>query len=253
MKLLIWIFLSIGLAILCFFAGSRLMVEHLANAQVRVAPFVLQVESYNFDRDPEGEVFHKKVVARRSDGTTVVVSSIGPLSSGKFVKKITFPEGRWMTVFDLIQAKTTWQMGPTGLAAFKEHMQNPPKNCLLDVEGNPHLLREDVILGHKVVVVQSDTGNGRMTEWKAPDLSCERLQFRFESRTPDGLLKLKSEGRAVSLVLGEPPDSMFETGLNYRELKPSDAQHEFFEKWGVPEDSDSKESVERLDKRYSQK
>lgn len=248
-----WLLLSAGLAVLSFVTGSRLMVRHLANAQVRIAPFVLQIETYNFDRDPQGELFHKKTVARRSDGTTVVSSSVGPLLADKNVRKITFTDGRWMTVFDLIQAKTTWQMRPANLASLKEHLQDPPKNCIIAVEGSPHLLREDVVLGQKVVVVQSENLNGRMTEWKAPDLSCERLQFRFESKQPDGSLKPKAESRAVSLVLGEPPDSLFEVGSNYRELKPSDAQHEFVEKWGVTEDSDSKEFVKPRDKEYLQK
>src|SRR5690348_5252327 len=136
----------------------------MAGAHVSAIPFVLQLDNYNFDSDPNGTLFQKKMVARRSDGATVDTSTVGLLPWGKTVTRVTYPDGTWLNVYDLISAKTTWRMKAMELAAFKERLQNRgPANCVFETEGNPTFLRSEFIFGQRVAVIQSTPALLRMT------------------------------------------------------------------------------------------
>ena len=236
---------------LCFYGAKRLTIHRIASAQVRVVPFLLEDDSYNFDEKAEGELFLKKVTARRSDGAVAEISTVGPVSLGKTIRKVRYPDGTSVDFFDLIAAKTSWRMTSPQLGGLKEHLQNPPPNCVHETEGSPKVIGEDIILEQRVLVVQANLSMGRMTQWKAPDLDCQTLRMRFEALQPDGSLKLKAEGRPAALAIGEPPATMFDSGKNYRELKPSEAQSEYLQRTGVPEDEETKSSVQPLDQKYS--
>lgn len=243
--------LILVLPIIFFYASKRIVIQQKAYAQIRAVPFVLEIHSYSFKDNPAGELFHKTIVARRSDAATVSISTVGPLSWGKTVKKLTFTDGERVTVFDLIRAKTSWHLRPSALATLKDRIENHPSDCVFGADTK--FLRTDVLLNHPVVVVEKDLSEEHttITRWMAPDLGCESLQFRYGSRQPDGSLKQLSESRLVDLRLGDPDPRLFDPAVNYEELRPSDAQSRYFQKLGLPEDDESKQSVERLDKKYA--
>jgi len=249
-----WIFLSGALALLCFYGAAKLTIYRIAHAQVRVVPFVLRTESYNYDKGPKGELFLKEIVARRSDGATAVISTVGDPSSSNTVKTLTFLDGTSMVVYDPIQAKSSWHMTVTRLAGLKEHLLNPTSDCMPKekLEGRRKVIGRDVILGHTVMRIEADMSAERMVDWKAPDLACQALEFTFEERQPDGSLKLKTHEKAVSLDIGEPPSNIFDSGASYEEMKPSEAQARYFRKVGAPEDAASKRSAEQSDRTYLQ-
>jgi hypothetical protein len=249
-----WIFLSGALAVLCFYGAGKLTIYHIASAQVRVAPFVLRTESYNYDKGPKGELFLKELLARRSDGATAVISTVGEPSSGNTVKTLTFLDGKSVVVYDPIQAKSSWHITAARLAGLKEHLLNSASDCMPEGkrEGKQGVIGDDVILGHKVIRIGSDLSTGRVVDWKAPDLTCETLEFTFEEHQPDGSLKLKTHEKAVSLDIGEPPSDIFDSGADYAEMKPSEAQARYFQKVGISEEAASKESAEQSDINYLQ-
>jgi|HubBroStandDraft_6_1064221.scaffolds.fasta_scaffold00142_2 hypothetical protein len=247
---LAWIVLCGALAVLCFYGAAKLTTNHIAHAQVSVTPFVLRTESYNYDKGPKGELFVKEVVARRSDGATAVISTVGDLSLGYTIKTLTFLDGTSITVYDPIRTKSSWHVTTQRLAQLKEHLLlHPAPDCMPEGvrEGPVRILGDDLILGHKVIQVESKFGSGRLIEWDAPDLACKTLEFRFEERQPDGSLKIKTHEKAISLDIGEPPSSIFDVGADYQEMKPSEAQARYFQKAGVPEDTASKQSAQQAD------
>jgi hypothetical protein len=247
---LVWISITTLVVISCFFAARRLTTHRIARANITVVPFVLQLDNYNFDTDPNGKLFHKRVFARRSDGASANVETVGLLSWGKTTRKVTYPDGRWVTVYDLIGAKTSWQLKPSSLARMKRLLQEPPPDCVFQTEGDPKVISTETILGQKVFVVQAASTSWRETAWRAPGLACQELKFRFESRQPDGSFKLKSEERPVGLTIGEPPPSLFDSGPSFEEQKPSDAHRHFFEKLPIPEDDATKKESEQMDMDY---
>jgi hypothetical protein len=249
-----WVFVSGVLALVCFYGAAKLTIHHIAHAQVRVVPFVLRTDSYNYDNGPKGELFLKEVVARRSDGASAVISTVGDPSSGSTLKTLNFLDGTMVEVYDPIQAKSSWHMAAIRLAGLKERLLNPASDCMPKekLEGTRKVLGRDVILGHAVIRIEADSSDGRLVDWKAPDLACETVEFTFEERQPDGSLKLKAHERAVSLDIGEPPPDVFDSGANYEEMKPSEAQARYFRKLGIPEDPATKQSAKRSDTIYLQ-
>ena len=243
------------LALVCFYGAERLTESHIARAaEVKVVPFVLRTESYNYDKGPKGELFLKETVARRADGATATISTVGKPSSGNTVKNLIFLDGTSILVYDPIQAKSTWHIHATRLAGLKEHLFNPAADCMPEGkrEGERKGIGDDVVLGHKVVRIDSNLSSGRVIDWKAPDLACEALAFTFEERQPDGSLKLRTHVKAVSLDLREPPSDIFDSGAEYVEMKPSEAQARYFQKVGVQEDEASKQSAQQSDIQYLQ-
>ncbi|HET7183048.1 MAG TPA: hypothetical protein VFI82_00075 [Terriglobales bacterium] len=176
------IVLIIGLAAIAFDVAKSWTTVTLAQTSVTVTPFTFETETYNFESDEKGKPFHKEVVARRSDGSTVKIATVGRIEWGTTTRKITHTTGVWASVYDLIEAKTTWQMHPAELAALKERLRNPPVDCVFQTAGNPSFVRNDIVLGHELAVIQTSTATERGTFWRARNLGCEELQFRFESR-----------------------------------------------------------------------
>src|SRR5579871_4866690 len=92
-------------------AGLLLLVKRapIAARAQSVQPFVLQrlVQT----PDSSGKLaFHKtELIARRSDGATALVESVGPQGSTTFVRKLTYLDGTSLSVFDSLKLKTTWQ------------------------------------------------------------------------------------------------------------------------------------------------
>lgn len=245
-----WILISTALGFASFFVAKTSTTVTLAQSRVQVVPFVYQTETYNFESDPHGKLIHKKLVARRSDGSEASIESVGLIDWGTSTRKVTYTTGVWANIYDLIGAKTTWHMKSNELAAMKERLRNPPANCVFRTEGDPFFVHNESLLGHEVAVIQSSTEGERGTFWRSRDLGCEELQFRYESVRPDGTLKVTSEERLVSLKIGEPDPRLFDIGSNLTEMKPSDAHRLFFQKLPIPEDEDTKRVSEQLDAKY---
>jgi hypothetical protein len=245
-----WICISLLLGTLAFYVAKRGTTMTLAQTSIEVVPFVFEAETYNFESDPKGKLVHKRVTARRADGAMANIESVGLLEWGTSTRKVTYVDGTWATVYDLIAAKTTWRMKPTELAAVKERLRNPPVNCLFNTAGNPTFIRNDTVLGHEVAVIESVSDGERGTFWRARDLGCEELRWRYESIQADGTFRLKSEERPISLKIGNPDSGFFDIAANSKEMRPSDAHRLFFEKLPIPEDEATKHMSEQMDMKY---
>ena len=197
------------------------------NVEGKVTPYVLDTEVYGFENDPHGAVGIKTTFARRSDGATVRVESIGPLKLGLTGRRITFMDGRSMTVVDAFRTKTTWPpVRPQALASFNARRLRGTPNCVRSPEET--VLALDRLAGQNVVVIRSELPQGpvlrRETDWRAPDLGCQTLTYRVEDQKPDGSWWLRTEGKLVSLRLEEPDAKLFDDGASYTEAKPSDIE-----------------------------
>ena len=245
-----WLSIAMAIAFLSFVAARKLTVTTLAQSPLQVVPFTFETETYNFESDPAGKLVYKRLMARRQDGATASVASVGLVQWGATTRKVTFPDGMWANVYDIVGAKTTWHMNSVSLAALKARLQNPPANCVFNTEGNPTFLRNEQLLGHSVAVIQTVTKTERGTFWRAPDLACEELQFRYESLQGDGSYKVASEERLITLNVGSPDSRLFELGPALKEMKPSDAHKLFFNKLPIPEDDATKRVSEEMDQKY---
>lgn len=210
-----WLALFPVLAIVSFYAAKHTTIELKAFAQVQATPFVLETYSYSFSQNPSGDLLEKRVTARRSDGSTAEVFTMGPhllLSA----RTMTFMSGARLNVLDFVSL-TKWNTKPSELAALKDRLTNAPPDCLF----RPFkLIRYDKLLGEHVVMVQAVYPQqvGRDYLWLAPRLGCESMKFRFETPQPDGSYKLVAESKPVSLTLGEPdPRFFFDPASHYSE------------------------------------
>lgn len=245
-----WAAISFLVGLLCFYGSKRVTTITLAQSTIKVQPFVFQTETYSYEKDANGKLIHKKTVARQSDGSTATLASVGLVEWGATTRKITLPDGTWTTIYDLIDAKTTWSMDSAELASLKERLRNPPERCVFQTEGDPKWLREETLFGRQVDVIEAVTTAARKTSWRARDLSCEDLEYRYESAMPDGSFRLRSEERLISLTFGDPPHSYFDIASSLTEMKPSDAHFKFFAKLGIPEDEKTKRVSEQVDQKY---
>lgn len=231
----------------CYFGAKRLTITHLAHAQVRATPFFLQLHVYNVQKN---KLSHMRAIARRSDGTTVLLQSVGPIDSGHTMRKITFMDGRAITVSDLLRTRTTIRQLNEEIAFLRKMLVDPPQDCR--TSGQVFLRRES-ILGQNVAVWQLDVANRRITIWQAPALGCELLQYRSEIKQADGSFQTEAEARPVLFRLGEPDPAVFDPKSDYDEMKPSEVQRRVLEKMGLPADSVDQRQTEKLDQLYRER
>jgi hypothetical protein len=213
-------------------AGQNPQPERNQAGQNKVTPYVVETEVYAFEHDPHGAVAIKTMFARRSDGATVRVESIGPLQLGITARRITFTDGRSVSVVDAFKMKTTWPAVPAGrLDHFNAQRLKGTPNCVRSP--GETVLALDLVAGQMVVGVRTDLTQGpvlkRMTEWRARDLGCLTLNYRVEDQKPDGSWWLRTEGRLVSLKLEEPDPKLFVDGAGYTEAKPSEVESKLLE------------------------
>ena len=81
-----------------FYAAKHLKVVQMANAQVTAAPFFLHLTISHPSESGTLVVFKTKTVARRSDGSTALVETVGPLSGGQIARKVIFLDGRSLSL-----------------------------------------------------------------------------------------------------------------------------------------------------------
>ena len=237
----------------CYYASKNIEIGRMARAQVAVAPFVLEMESYGFEDNPSGELVSKSTIARRSDGASVLVTTalgrVG-LDMGETARKITLTDGTILTLSDSIRAKTTWpRPSSQQLAEMKTRLVDPPKNCVFRGET---LVGYATVLGEKTTAVRwPPMAHYENTDFRDPSLGCEKLGYRSYSKESDGSSRLQAEGRAISLTVGEPDVGLFDLGTNYAELKPSERLRRQVQRLGIPWDDNMQEYGVRMDRVYS--
>ncbi|MGH9774321.1 MAG: hypothetical protein ACRD50_05175 [Candidatus Acidiferrales bacterium] len=227
--------LTVGVAIGVYCLFEFLAPRYVAGSTVSTTPFTLKLETYSFVDNPGGELTSIETEARKSDGTTVMVSNIGGeigLAAGHMGRKITFMDGRVVTLLDPIAAKESWpRLSTEAIAGMKERLLHPPSNCVLP---NYTLVRYESVLGHPTAVIRPPGVPGEVwTWWEAPELGCQILRYQTQVKELDGSLRLKVDGRPVSLEIGEPDPTLFAIPENYREMAPSVANRLDAEQLGI--------------------
>jgi hypothetical protein len=239
-------------AVAIFYAAKHIRIIQLASAQVTAAPFTLQLVMRKPGDNGSMTVYRYKVSARRSDGSTAQVETVGPLSGGQTARRVTFLDGRSLSLVDALRLRSTWPMRrPEEVAALRARLSEPPANCMPPIEsGNTTLLGTENLNGENVAVIQSSEGGYRLTRWVAPRLGCEPLQYRSEKLSQDGAATLTVEAKAVSLVLAEPDPRLFDVGSDYEETLPSIVQSRSVTQAGLEESQELKDSGRILDEHY---
>jgi hypothetical protein len=194
----------------------------------------------------------KTTIAKRGDGSVAVIESVPPLSAHTFERNLKFTDGKSVTVYDSIKAKTTWpRLSQDEIAGLLQ--TTFARDC--DVRAPSKFLRFDHLRGQDVAVIQNAAEGYVVTRWMAPALACRDLYYRIEAPGPDGKMALQSETRLDKLVIGEPDPDLFEIGASYTEMKPSAASARLYEQMGVtlsPEEAAlEKKALEEADERYS--
>lgn len=251
---------SLGLVLtaVCYYFSERITIQRMASAEIHTTPFVLVSEIYSLDNGPKyAELFSKRMVARQSDGTSVFVSNLGPLSWGVTSRRVAYMDGRSVTFIDSLGAQTTWpEISKQQLASMKEQMLKPEANCVGAGEtflGYGRVLSQVTSTVRETPLSGPDSGTTRLTYSRAMGLSCQSLEYTAERKLPDHSWKLVTEGRAVSLSLKEPDRRLFEGDSKYLELKPSQMQMRLLKKMGIPEDEKMRKQIESLDEVYSKR
>jgi len=193
-------------------------------AQITARPFLIERSISVPDESGALKLWRVDVIARRSDGATAKITSLGPISLRKFTRKLTFPDGRTLTLFDHIKVRTTWPtMSDEELTAYQSHITYPPADCGANSR-NTHLLRSEMIGGQSTFVLQTLVpGKYRVTRWVAPALDCEELQSEAEMVAEDGSYKVSAETKLSRVLVGEPDSRLFDVGSGFEELSPSSA------------------------------
>jgi len=108
------------LTVACYYAAKHTAIELKAYAQVQATPFVLETYSYSYS---SGDLLEKRVTARRSDGSTSEVFTMGPhlkLSA----RTVTSVSGPRLNVLDFVSL-TKWNTKSSELAALKDRLMTP--------------------------------------------------------------------------------------------------------------------------------
>jgi hypothetical protein len=242
-------------AVVSFYLAASLQPLRPVNAQGRVAqPFYLKRTIFTDNHSGKLSPFRAEVVARRSDGATARITSLGPLTAPGYFRKVDFLDGRSVTLIDSIKAKSTWPtMGRRELSALSQKITQAPADC--GVHTPYALLRFDSLDGQDVVVAEGVIAKRyRLTRWLAPKLGCEDLYYKSEALSTDGTSSVSSEARVSDLTLGEPDPSLFDLGVEYKEMKPSQAQDLLLKRIGLslspPEAQGARTEAKQADALY---
>ena len=223
----LWVLIASVLGVGTFFLVQPLTLEYIAHAQVKVTPFTLHLDYYDFTTNPAGSIFIKQVIARRSDGATVHVNDVfshAGMQANETMRDIFLPDGERFEVYDGVQSVVKLPiLSPKALVIRKEGILNPPSNCVLPTQT---LVGYDTVDGYKTGMVKwpgIGTDERIITAWDAPALGCQTLQSRVIEKQPDGSAKIVTEGRTASFSVGEPDAGLFDVPQNYASVMPSQA------------------------------
>jgi hypothetical protein len=200
------------------------------------------------DISPRGEGFGlEEIVARRSDGAIARKGGLRPGDTLNFARDVTFPDGTRVTVFDSINAKTTWSLDEVQRAFFRAHVIEGPAVCTMG--GNTPLRRERMA-GQDVDVVQFSANARRVTVWQSPKLGCEYLYDKAEVHARDGSFSIDMEVKTTTLVIGEPDGRLFEVAPDLVEMKPSEALRKLWSSVDPPVPAELKAAFLREEERH---
>ena len=118
-----------AVALMGFVFTKTAVLNHYALAQSTATPFVLEMEVYVLKDQVEGELLTRKVVARRSDGTSVLKATVFGrvgLEAGLMGRRINFIDGSSISLVDWLHSKTTWPRPSAEAAAFHKARILPP-------------------------------------------------------------------------------------------------------------------------------
>lgn len=252
LRSVLWVGATFGLAVGAYFLAQPLTLERLARAQVKTTPFTLQLESYDLSEGSPGLLFSKETVARRSDGATVRINSMGGLvglQSGEAERHIVFLDGREIAAFDGVSSVIRFpKLSTEAISIQKQKILNPPANCLFPGQT---LVRYEALQGYTTAVVRvGPVGQNEITAWYAPALGCEKLQYRVEGPDDNGSQQTLSETKLVNLSIGEPDPRLFEVPENYASVAPSQAMHKEAARLGVTWTDDMQREADRSDAAY---
>jgi len=220
-------------AVASFYLAMTLSSLRSVSAQVHAQPFYLERTIPTPDRNGNLLPSRKEILARRSDGATARLDSVGPLDSARFLRKLLFLDGSSVTLADSVGSKTTWpQMSELEVAAMKGRLLTRLADC--GVRAPYTILGFDTMSGQDVVIVQRIIpGRYRLTRWLAPQLGCEDLSYESEAINADGTFSISADARVSQLKLGEPEARLFDFGKNFLEMKPSEVQKRFQQEMGL--------------------
>jgi hypothetical protein len=220
------------------------------------------VEPYYMERtiaDPADPVGMKEVHARRSDGATVVVSTVA--RSDQHTRNLRFADGGSVTVYDTVKAKVTWP-APNEVEKnmLRSRALSSPSDCGASA-GFGTLLRREEMEGQDVAVIQRTDGSRRATFWAAPKLGCQYLYVDTEVMQSNGSFRKSAQTKTTRLVVGEPDPQLFEIAPDFVEMKPSEAQRRVWESMDLGLSPEKKAAVMRdlqregaeMDKQYEGK
>lgn len=214
--------LSIAIAI-----GSTMGRGAIVSAQASVQPFYLTqtTSAMNLTTGVFGP-FRTKTIARRADGTTVVVD--GFAAAIDQIRKVMSPNGDATTVWERPRLKTTWPTDDREARELGARLEHSTSDCraltlAFDERGQPseRFLRFETRNGQQVSVIEQRSGQFVLTSWKAPALACEELSYMAEETQSDGSVRRTLDSVTTFLHLGEPDSRLFDIGNVYAESKPS--------------------------------
>jgi hypothetical protein len=243
--------LAVLLGTCSYFVVRAVVVRNVVKAASSIVPFTYKGHIYLFGTNPIGQLRTDLTFARRSDGTTVEVRSVGPLEAKLNVRTIRYMDGGLISIVDAMQAKEAWPPRGSRAAAFRRALAvNPPSTCTFGKEDTV-LNDGSVISGQRVDVVRHDAVGGvRITEWRAPELGCTALQATVEQVQSDGSYKLLSQREFVTLQLAEPDPNLFKTEQHYTELGPSQFARDIRERLGYSTPGPAETSAADFDAQY---
>ena len=247
---LLWLVVGLASAVGVYFAARTTTIMTLAHAQSIAVPFLAEMEITFPDGQGGSTVGRRRTLARRADGTTSFISTAGALSWGETSRKMTFMDGRSISMIDSMKIKSTWPNRPAKEIAYRKMLFAAQDQVCIPQGTTERLLRYDVLGGEKVAVTSIESHGKRKTLWKAARLGCELLSYVVERSNPDGTYQLSAEGRMTRLVIGEPDARYFTDGSDYIETLPSRAQSLFLSKMGLAEDEELLEMGRQLDTTY---
>lgn len=192
-------------AVIAFSAARFATAARVAHVQATVAPFSLETDIYKVSSSGlELKKIHKK--ARKSDGTTAEMDSVGKLDWGLFARKVTTLDGEAHGIMDALQMVSSYRTRQNELELLRYRLRTPPAGCVF--ETMQHVKEEkygDIVLDVNVEY----PGNGlRATDRLASKLGCEVIASDLD-KLIDGVYIPVTEEHIVSLSIGDPNEDLF--------------------------------------------
>jgi hypothetical protein len=240
---------------LCLLAGALLCylvsLTGLIAGSPSVQPFYLERGLYERSSAGDLKIFSREFVARRHDGTTSVVET-DELDKLPPLRKVATLDGTMIWLLDSAKVKSSYPKLVNGEArAVIERVTKPRPDCGVGVSAGVSAGGYDVVSGQKTVVGTSKLpGNRTLKFWLAPDLTCEMVRF-VQSLDDSGIIL--TEGRLLTLTIGEPDPRLFDLGDTHLEVMPSELRSRQFRTAGLEMSAGERQALVGIDHEYLQR